>query len=205
MQKSPPLDKDMVKVPESAGASLNKASASDSLDARDELTAHDTNGDLLVVWDDGFSLRRAARDDLSILLKVESEVSPFPWSARHFSDSIDSHAGYVLLKGRRIVGFLFYQLILDQAELLNIALRLSFQGEGLGSRLLDFCLTELRGTATQLHLEVRASNFSAIALYLSRGFKQVGQRRAYYRSESEREDALVMIYSFQENEGFLSN
>jgi ribosomal-protein-alanine N-acetyltransferase len=144
----------------------------------------------------GFSTRRAIRDDLPTLLKIESEITPFPWSARQFVDSIDSHEAYVLLKGKRVIAYLFYQQILDQAELLNIGVRLSFQGEGLGSQLLGFCLERIRASAAQLHLEVRASNFTAIGLYLSSGFKQVGERRAYYRSETGREDALLMTYNF---------
>lgn len=144
----------------------------------------------------GFSIRKALRDDLPVLVKIESEITPFPWSARQFGESIEDHESCVLLKGRRIVAYLFYQQILDQAELLNIAVRLSFQGEGLGSRLLGFCLERIRGSASQLHLEVRASNFTAIGLYLGAGFRQVGERRAYYRSDTGREDALLMTYDF---------
>lgn len=103
-----------------------------------------------------------------------------------------------MLKGKRVIGFLFYQQVLDQAELLNIAVRPSFQGEGLGYRLLCFCLESLRDTATCLHLEVRAGNFVAISLYLRSNFKQTGERRAYYRSEVGREDALLMTYDFSD-------
>ncbi len=149
--------------------------------------------------DTGFSIRKTTRDDLPTLLKIESEVSPFPWSARQFGESIDDHDGCVLLKGKRVIGYLFYQQVLDQAELLNIAVRPSFQGEGLGSLLLNMCMDTLRDTTVQLHLEVRASNFTAIGLYLRAGFKQIGQRRAYYRSEMGREDALLMAYNFLEN------
>jgi [ribosomal protein S18]-alanine N-acetyltransferase len=157
-----------------------------------------SEGNNLQIFGKGYAVRKAARDDLPALLKIESEVSPFPWSARQFGESIDSHEGYVLLKGKRIIGFLFFQQVLDQAELLNIAVRPSFQGEGLGYSLLRFCLDNLRNTALRLHLEVRASNFTAIGLYLSAGFTQTGERRAYYRSEAGREDALLMAYDFSE-------
>ncbi|PCH52212.1 MAG: ribosomal-protein-alanine N-acetyltransferase [Cellvibrionales bacterium] len=152
-----------------------------------------------MMFGQGFSVRKAGRDDLSVLLKIEAEVSPFPWSARQFNESIDCHEGHVLLKGKRVIGFLFYQQVLDQAELLNIAIRPSFQGQRLGYRLLHFCIERLRDTTLCLHLEVRASNFSAIGLYLDSGFKQTGERRAYYRSEAGREDALLMAYDFSED------
>ena len=41
-----------------------------------------------------------------------------------------------------------------------------------------------------LTLEVRASNYPAIALYGSRGFRGAGRRKNYY--EHPREDAVIM-------------
>lgn len=150
----------------------------------------------MTVLRDGFAIRKVAEADLPALLKIEKEVSPFPWNARQFTDSIQSHEGYVLVKGKRVVGLLFFHQVLDQAELLNIAVKPSFQGEGLGSCLLLFCLDVVRKSATRLYLEVRASNFPAIGLYLKNGFKQIGERRAYYRTDYAREDALVMACDF---------
>ncbi|MEQ8952971.1 MAG: ribosomal-protein-alanine N-acetyltransferase, partial [Gammaproteobacteria bacterium] len=41
-------------------------------------------------------------------------------------------------------------------------------------------------------LEVRPSNNSAIALYKSMGFVQIGQRKNYYPGVNGREDAILM-------------
>ena len=43
-------------------------------------------------------------------------------------------------------------------------------------------------------LEVRASNYDAIALYGSRGFRSVGRRKNYY--EHPKEDAIIMTLEF---------
>ncbi len=145
-----------------------------------------------------FSLRPVAREDLPTLMEIESQVSPFPWTAKQFSDSIKGHQGVVLVKSDEIVSYLFFYRILDQAELLNIAVAPDFQGHGLGSRLLKYCLDQLREYTQHLHLEVRASNFPAIALYLRNGFKQVGERRGYYRDGDSSEDALLMVFDFHE-------
>jgi ribosomal-protein-alanine N-acetyltransferase len=52
-------------------------------------------------------------------------------------------------------------------------------------------LTALRRRRVdEVYLEVRESNRSAQALYLSAGFRPVGQRAGYYRNP--REDALVL-------------
>jgi len=146
-----------------------------------------------------FSLRPVVKDDLRELMKIESAVSPFPWSARQFNDSIKNHRGVVLQRRKRVVGYLFFYRILDQAELLNIAVAPALQGQGLGSELLQYCLNQLRRHTARLHLEVRASNFPAIALYLRTGFKQVGERRSYYRDGNFSEDALLMAFDFAES------
>ena len=140
----------------------------------------------------GFSLRPAVADDIAALVKIESEVTPFPWNAKQFAESLHSHRSYVLCKGNRLVGFLIFNQVVDEAELLNIAVKSSFQGEGLGACLLDYCLAEVSASAVCLFLEVRVSNFPAIALYEGRGFLQVGERKAYYHGESGREDAWIM-------------
>ncbi len=146
----------------------------------------------LVAIKAGFTLRPAIPDDIAGLVKIESDVTPFPWNTKQFADSLQSHRSYVLCKGNRLVGFLIFNQVLDEAELLNIAVKSSFQGEGLGACLLDYCLAEISSSAVNLFLEVRVSNFPAIALYEGRGFRHVGERRAYYHGESGREDALIM-------------
>jgi len=130
----------------------------------------------LVAIKAGFTLRPATPDDIAGLVKIESDVTPFPWNAKQFADSLQSHRSYVLCKGNRLVGFLIFNQVLDEAELLNIAVKSSFQGEGLGACLLDYCLAEISSSAVNLFLEVRVSNFPAIALYEGRGFRHVGER-----------------------------
>jgi ribosomal-protein-alanine N-acetyltransferase len=78
-------------------------------------------------------------------------------------------------------GFALVRAILDEAELLLIAVDPARRRAGLGGALLRAvqadCAT--RGTA-KIHLEVRAGN-TAVRLYTAHGFAQVGQRRGYYR------------------------
>ena len=45
-----------------------------------------------------------------------------------------------------------------------------------------------------LTVAVRASNYDAIALYGSRGFRSVGRRKNYY--EHPKEDAIIMTKEF---------
>ena len=81
----------------------------------------------------------------------------------------------------------------DELHLLNITVAPAAQGRGHGQTLLDAVQTQGRrlGLST-LWLEVRHGNHRARALYLRRGFAEVGLRRAYYPAAGGREDAVVM-------------
>jgi ribosomal-protein-alanine N-acetyltransferase len=102
---------------------------------------------------------------------------------RHYlvADDDDAVVGYA--------GLCAYSV--DQSYVQTIAVEPTRQGTGLGSRLLDALLTESDGRGCRhVDLEVRADNATAIALYESRGFRQVALRRGYYQPSGA--DALVM-------------
>ena len=62
-------------------------------------------------------------------------------------------------------------------------------------QLLDVFLNFARGNHLAfLTLEVRSSNYGAIALYGELGFRSVGRRKNYY--EHPKEDALIMTKEF---------
>ncbi|MBN8841296.1 MAG: ribosomal protein S18-alanine N-acetyltransferase [Sphingomonadales bacterium] len=83
-----------------------------------------------------------------------------------------------------IAAFALSRAILDEAELLLIAVRPAFRRRGIGAALLRGVIADARGrNVTQLHLEVRAGN-EAVALYTAHGFAKVGERRAYYRGRT---------------------
>lgn len=81
----------------------------------------------------------------------------------------------------RTVGFTLTRAILDEAELLLLAVAPEARRKGIGGALLRGVVSECRGRdVVRLHLEVRAGN-PAIALYAQAGFARTGVRRGYYR------------------------
>ena len=64
-------------------------------------------------------------------------------------------------------------------EVHTIGVDPAYQGRGIGRRLLDELLNIAEGAV--VHLEVRTDNVTAIALYRSVGFTDVGLRKRYYR------------------------
>ncbi|WP_414472534.1 GNAT family N-acetyltransferase [Microvirga sp. M2] len=94
-------------------------------------------------------------------------------------------------------GFVLSRMVLDEAEILTVAVAREVRGKGLSIPLLERHLDELsrRGVRT-VHLEVEEGNQPALALYRRFGFKEVGRREAYYQKpDGSRVAALTMALS----------
>ncbi len=96
--------------------------------------------------------------------------------------------------GDRPVGFSLCRLIVDEAELLLIAVCPESRGTGVGTALLAAALDDARARGvSEIFLEMRDGNAAARALYAGRGFVEVGRRRDYYRGAGDqRFDAITM-------------
>jgi len=95
------------------------------------------------------------------------------------------------LSGQCIIGFASMWIMADEAHITNIAVRQSYQRQGIGEILLMSTIdlaAELKANIATL--EVRVSNLPAQSLYSKHGFVQAGLRRGYYTDN--REDALLM-------------
>lgn len=79
----------------------------------------------------------------------------------------------------------------DEAEILNLAVQRENRRKGEAKRLLRKLVEEYRVQGvSRVFLEVRVSNFGAIAFYERLGFRPVGRRKDYF--QEPKEDALVM-------------
>jgi ribosomal-protein-alanine N-acetyltransferase len=90
------------------------------------------------------------------------------------------------------VGCFLSRSVIDESELLLLAVLPSHQGRGIGRRLLDRFIDHARGEGvTRAHLEVRDGN-PAVAMYRAAGFAPIGRRRKYYHGRDGSEfDALT--------------
>ncbi len=115
-----------------------------------------------------------------------------PWSEAGFAAEIARERCICLsaLAEGQLVGFLCGGTVLDEAEVELLAVAPSFRRRGAASAMLGRFLEACRerGIAA-VHLEVRASNLGAAALYERFGFVRDGLRRNYYRRPPE--DALL--------------
>ena len=94
----------------------------------------------------------------------------------------------VAVEDGEVVGYVGSQTVLQEADMMNIAVADAHRRRGIARMLVEELIRQL--DAYQLTLEVRASNAPAIALYEKMGFGQVGLRKNYYRKPKE--DALIL-------------
>jgi ribosomal-protein-alanine acetyltransferase len=111
------------------------------------------------------------------------------------SGTVQVHAILVAEDQIGVHGFIAGSGVAGDWELENIAVIPSQQKHGLGRMLLTqfLCSVRERG-GTNVFLEVRESNHSALLLYEKAGFIEVGRRKDYYQNPTE--DARVHKISF---------
>ena len=133
-------------------------------------------------------------DDLDRIMAV-MEVAFDPaygeaWTRRQVSDALVLPGTHYLLAdaagqepapGAAAAGFALSRGVLDEEELLLLAVRPEHRGRGLGGALLRRFISSARERgASRLFLEMRDGN-PAEALYRRHGFASIGRRRDYYR------------------------
>lgn len=140
------------------------------------------------------SFREMQTLDLDAVMQIETVNFPFPWTAGNFKDSINSgHICLVLEIDKALMGYAILMMVLDEAHLLNISVSPKWKGKGWGRHLLNHMMQIGREKGgLNMFLEVRTSNVSAITLYESIGFNEMGLRPGYYPAHNGREDAVLM-------------
>lgn len=137
-------------------------------------------------------------DHLDEVAELERICFSVPWSRKMLAEELDNLLSAFLVAlddGGRVVGYAGVQVILDEGYITNVAVRPECRRQGVAGKLLQVFLDfAVANHLAFLTLEVRASNYDAIALYGSRGFRSAGRRKNYY--EHPREDAIIMTKEF---------
>ncbi|WP_374307760.1 GNAT family N-acetyltransferase [Methylocella sp.] len=125
----------------------------------------------------------------------------FPWSEEDFEQLLTDAS--VVADGAfdaddALCGMILSRTAADEAEILTIAVAPERRRAGVGAALLRVQTPRLvaRG-AERLFLEVDSGNLAARALYAARGFRKVGERKAYYRKgDAPPASALLLRLDF---------
>ncbi|MFL4995634.1 MAG: GNAT family N-acetyltransferase, partial [Microvirga sp.] len=102
--------------------------------------------------------------------------------------------GLFLGRTTRPSGFVLSRIVLDEAEMITVAIATEARGKGHARALLARHLDTLsRRGVSKVHLEVEEGNGPAIALYRRAGFREIGRREGYYRkADGTKASALTM-------------
>lgn len=151
----------------------------------------------------GFALREGGSDDISALMRVMDQAfDPAFGEAWNRGQCLGilslpdvwlSFAEIEQDEAARPVGFALSRLLVDDSELLLLAVDPVWRHQGIAAALIDrtAAIAAARG-ARRLLLEVRDGN-QAFCLYQRMGFDQIGRRRGYYRgNHGESHDALTL-------------
>lgn len=138
--------------------------------------------------------------DVPVLADIHSASFANDWSEDEIT-SLMSGAGVSAMVARRRmpfgsrrpVGFMLTRTVLDEAEILTVAVSPAWRGLGVGRDLVLRTLRDLAHAGTvSVFLEVDAENTPARRLYEGSGFRQVGVRRGYYSASPGAGTALVL-------------
>ena len=110
-----------------------------------------------------------------------------PWTMEQIqADLAQDQTWYALAyDGAEVIGFLAMQENIFEAEVLQIAVKKAYQGQGIASDLFDLLPTD-----KEIFLEVRKSNQRAQAFYKKEKMVVIAERKAYYHDPVE--DAIIM-------------
>ncbi|MBS5121960.1 MAG: ribosomal protein S18-alanine N-acetyltransferase [Blautia sp.] len=139
------------------------------------------------------TFREMLVEDLDQVVDIEQNLFSVPWTKEGFLTYLmkKDTMFFVVEEKERILGYCSMMTVLDEGDILNVAVRSDRQKEGIGQFLVDSMLrmAEMQGIRL-VHLEVRQGNGIARRLYQRLGFKEDGLRRNYY--ENPVENAVLM-------------
>jgi [ribosomal protein S18]-alanine N-acetyltransferase len=144
-----------------------------------------------------FSIEPMRERDLMDVVEIEESSGLNRWGYDAYRRELFTNQNSVmivarnLISGPGVIGFFAGWTVEDELHVNNVAAHRDYRRMGVGRSLMEAAIYEASGRgASQVLLEVRASNESAQQMYRNLGFCFVGRRRDYYRLPTE--DALVM-------------
>lgn len=143
--------------------------------------------------DSELTFRTMNNADLKKIMDIEVETYTHPWTIGIFRDCVRGHRCWVGIQNEDIVGYGVLMMAPGESHVLNICVKPDQQRKGIGRELLRMMMQESQqASVDMILLEVRRSNQSAIDLYDSEGFHELGVRRGYYPADNGREDAIIL-------------
>ncbi len=142
-------------------------------------------------------ISRMEREHIPEIVELEKLCFSTPWTYENLEEELDNKTAYffVALEDEKLIGYIGVSVVADSCFINNIAVYPEYRRKGVGTALIKMAMLTADAMGTDfISLEVRESNYPAIALYRSMGFEEMGMRRDFYRRP--RENALIMTKIF---------
>jgi ribosomal-protein-alanine acetyltransferase len=96
-----------------------------------------------------------------------------------------------------VIGYIGMWLVVDDAQITNVAVSLKYRRQGVANALLRYLCDDAKSMgAIMISLEVSDANAPAISLYENEGFQKAGLRKKYY--EKVGQDAIIMLKNIEQ-------
>ena len=132
--------------------------------------------------------------DCHAVAELEKKIFSLPWSEEGFKSAVLMVQNIFLVAedAGELCGYIGMYSSVDEGEITNVGVAPDRQNQGIGWKLVQAALSMAKQQGlTQIILEVRVSNASAIHLYEKCGFVNCGIRKGFY--DFPKEDAYIMI------------
>jgi ribosomal-protein-alanine N-acetyltransferase len=140
-------------------------------------------------------IKPVKKDDLLKLIEIEKDVFDYSASIEDFINYFNEDTIKIWkVLDQIVVGFIVFYRVKDEIEIIKIGIMKSCQRKNYGSLIINKIkkLNNIR----KIFLEVSIENTQAINFYLKNGFKKIGIRKAYYKVNKQRIDALRLLFEF---------
>jgi len=131
-------------------------------------------------------------ENIDEVYTIEESSFKIPWTKKSLLDGAMRKDTIYLtaVYSDKPIAYIGVWLIVDDAEITNVATLKEFQGRGVATVLMEEVLKRCKERKVErFTLEVRPSNLPAITLYKKFGMEENGRRKHYYADNNE--DALI--------------
>lgn len=142
---------------------------------------------------DKVQYRAMQENDIEQMTAIEAQVFSQPWSRKSFEEALsyENLLFVVAVMEETVVGYCGLYMVLEEGNVINVAVKEEFRGRHIAQEMLTFLMEEgAKQNITAFTLEVREHNETALHVYEKLGFESVGIRKNFY--EKPIENAIIM-------------
>ena len=131
-------------------------------------------------------INKATKKDIAKICEIEKICFQEPYSFSQLNEDFvySKNKFFVMLIDNTIIGYIYFSVVLDEAELLRIAILPQYRNKGYGTFLFNKSYEQLKDNINKIFLEVSENNIIAKLLYENQGFKEIYRRENYYKDGS---------------------